>query len=810
MSQRPTVRFRVAVSILIVFAQVCAGWSPAEADSSSDRFLRIRRWVREGKSKKASRELLDWRQRKDPEFTRNNLDYLLGRLLEREGRRAEAAEAFEAVAARGSLLADHAVWHRAMVARAEGDRAAEKRWIRRLIDSFPRSLWRKPAVQRFAESAYEDRRWKDAINAFRDVAAVEPGLKRECALRIAECQMELGQTGEARVTLAKLLISDASDDIGLASARVLDRLDRQRSVEPAELDRIRRARVYQENRAFDEARVHLMWLAERARTTGSRSQALFDLGRGYYQQRKFDQAIECYDRAHALAPKEPQGEQAYYQAGHAHARAGRDVQAVDRYESFIKSYPTSEWLPGAHLNAIDALRTAGRPEEALAWCDRTWNRFPGQLAGVTAIFSKARIRLAAGEYETALRVFEQLSELNLTRIGPSAPSRPEVTFLRAVCLERLGRHEEAMNGYLALPDERDHYYGQRATGRLRALLSGEPASKLIRQRYEALQDQVAAAIRRRAYTQAKTLAHQAWRLVPGERQEKALRKQLEEIYGALPAYRRLRALSTHSWEREWAAGGSTAGSRQSFGDLAREFNFLGLYDEGAEALAAHLDPSTPGRRAGKRALTLSNALTLAVYAHRGGDAYRTLRIGERQFGGIIPRDIRLELLPPEVAHLLYPIAHPVELMSAASKAGVDPRFVLAIARQESRFHARAKSPAGARGLLQFIPETAAQMAGKLQVAGFTQELLYQPEVALQFGATYLRELIDRYKGNLQAAAAAYNGGEENVDRWLSRARTSDVDRFVSEIGYRETKDYVRHVLSNFQAYENLVDAKLKP
>ena len=139
---------------------------------------------------------------------------------------------------------------------------------------------------------------------------------------------------------------------------------------------------------------------------------------------------------------------------------------------------------------------------------------------------------------------------------------------------------------------------------------------------------------------------------------------------------------------------------------------------------------------------------------------------------------------------------------------VDPRLVLSIARQESRYDPDVKSYAAARGLLQFISSTSLQIATQLNLRDFDQSDLYSPETAILVGSQYLRNLLDEFK-TPQAAAAAYNGSEDSVRRWIARSRSTDVDRFVIEVAKGQTKDYVFKVMNNYRAYQAIYPGRQK-
>jgi soluble lytic murein transglycosylase-like protein len=133
-------------------------------------------------------------------------------------------------------------------------------------------------------------------------------------------------------------------------------------------------------------------------------------------------------------------------------------------------------------------------------------------------------------------------------------------------------------------------------------------------------------------------------------------------------------------------------------------------------------------------------------------------------------------VPPPVAFACEPVAQP-ELSkmidNVAREQSVDPALVREVARQESGFHACAVSPKGAQGLMQLMPTTQAQLEVRDP---------FNPQESLSAGAKLLKQLLDRYQGDLALALSAYNAGMTRVDRTLS----------IPEIP--ETKDYVTDIL----------------
>ncbi|HEU5261086.1 MAG TPA: transglycosylase SLT domain-containing protein [Gemmatimonadales bacterium] len=154
---------------------------------------------------------------------------------------------------------------------------------------------------------------------------------------------------------------------------------------------------------------------------------------------------------------------------------------------------------------------------------------------------------------------------------------------------------------------------------------------------------------------------------------------------------------------------------------------------------------------------------------------------------------------PRTLRAIFPWPNRSAVEAEAAEFGVDPLLFVAIVRQESVFDAEALSPAGARGLAQLLPGTAAVTARGLDVT-FYPEWITLPDLNLHLGAAHLDELLRRFGGRVDAAVAAYNAGGAPARRWLAREGADDADQFLEQIPYQETRNYVRSVLRNRELY----------
>jgi len=411
---------------------------------------------------------------------------------------------------------------------------------------------------------------------------------------------------------------------------------------PAE--HMRRAAVYMNNRAFVEARQHWETLIKYYPEDARVPEAMLGIGRSYFQAKDYAQAYSAFDELAQKYSSVKEGREGLNYSAASLLRMGRFQEAADRYAEYVNRFPNGERIDTAHLNVIDTLREANRPQDALAWIAKTKQRFPGSATETNAIFAELRLQVAENNWQAAIVAANQLSRRSFNKLVLTSAN--EVAYLKGFSYEHAGNKQQAIVAYLSIPDGPESYYGWLAS--------------------------------------------------------KHLKKLTENSKENLVA------------EREEQVNSSIAAVADS-----------------------------------------------------------------------------------------YPAPYRQSLVKAARSRKVDPRFLLALMRQESVFKPYAKSPAGARGLLQLTIDAAQKYAPGAGLSNLTETQLYQPDTSILLGAEYVEELSSMFPQQLEAVAASYNGGEDNVARWVTRARHKDPGVFTSEIGFEETKGYVQKVMSNYRVYTQL-------
>lgn len=162
----------------------------------------------------------------------------------------------------------------------------------------------------------------------------------------------------------------------------------------------------------------------------------------------------------------------------------------------------------------------------------------------------------------------------------------------------------------------------------------------------------------------------------------------------------------------------------------------------------------------------------------------------------------------EAQPLRYPRAYWPLFSQAAVRQRLPLLLLLALSRQESLFNPHARSSADARGLMQLMPATAARVAAQLGM-GFNLAELFDPQINIQLGSAKLRQLFDLFGGDLFKTVAAYNAGEDAVQRWVARSNRPD-DEWVENIDYNETRNYVKQVVGGMRQYRMLYGADPAP
>ena len=800
------------------------------AQNLTETHQKIQNAVEKKDFQTAITELQNFEKSDEKVFEVNNYDYLLARTAEKRDDLALAMANYQKVADRNSVLSEYALWHLSRIVRASGNLMIERIYLQKILLIAPDSILSEAVKTRIVHNLFESGNFEEVIAKFHSAKDFSPesnskiivvipaqdkvlgnltgneAKTRENLVLLGESYMQVGKKDEARQVFTKLINTLANpaqpDDFALAGAKNLDLLDvgseNFGKIAPQlnDNENYRRALIYQFNRNFPLARLHFQAIVERFPNSTFVANSLYQIGRGFAQEGNFSQAIDWFERIQVEFPNDDIARDALTQTASAYSRLNKPKEAISRYQKFIQTYPNADNLERAFLNIVDILRDQGENAEALKWTAKTQIHFKGKLPEAIALFAQARIHISQNDWTNALSELNSLltfPDLGGTKV-PGGTNKAEVIFLKGLTLENLNRFPEAIDVYLSIPDGRNEYYGWRATERLQNLLNNEKTQEFIQTKLIQLMGKSGVLIP----NEERKVCQNIYRL---KKNPKTL-EAIKSLYVNLPDYQKTPNFKLLEFGRKKVLNEkpeSSNGNHHKF--LADELLFLGLYDEGTPELDIYFQQT-------QTKITDDIAFTLATFYKRGDWANKAVSFIEPIWRKV-PADYQIELIPREQLELLYPVPYSDALLQSAPPRNIDPRFILSIMRQESSFRADVKSYAAARGLMQFISTTATQIAQQLNRENFKQNELYNPPTAILFGSQYLSNLFEQFPNQPAAVAASYNGGEDNMARWLARAKSDDPDRYVSEIVFTQSKDYVYKVMAAYRIYQMFYDENLK-
>ena len=236
-------------------------------------------------------------------------------------------------------------------------------------------------------------------------------------------------------------------------------------------------------------------------------------------------------------------------------------------------------------------------------------------------------------------------------------------------------------------------------------------------------------------------------------------------------------------------------------DVLQELYLLGQYESARVKLQSEIvDPQK---------LTVKEQFTEALLLQKLGN----IRLGIQEIWNLAQRDSALDQIQwrslrknDAYWYGLFPFPYEEQILNQAKEQAINPLLPISVMRKESTFDPKVESPVGAWGLMQVLPSTAEWVAQQMKI---TEYDLFKPEDNIKIGTWYLAQNHQRYDNNSLLAIASYNAGPANVDRWQRSYSLADLDLFVENIPFPETKDYVEGVFGNYWNYLRLYNPEIK-
>lgn len=192
----------------------------------------------------------------------------------------------------------------------------------------------------------------------------------------------------------------------------------------------------------------------------------------------------------------------------------------------------------------------------------------------------------------------------------------------------------------------------------------------------------------------------------------------------------------------------------------------------------------------------ADALMADLYHASGNmlDTLKTLRLAFPELA-----TVEQDSVPPYFLKMYYPLKYEDWISKYSQANGVDRYTIMGLIHQESYFNAKAKSAVGATGLMQLMPATGRELAGRFHIS----PRLDNPETNIRLGTAHFKMLVNLFNGSNELAIASYNAGQGRVQQWRRAAPAKPMDEFIEAIPFRETRTYVKHVVMLASTYKRM-------
>ena len=483
-----------------------------------------------------------------------------------------------------------------------------------------------------------------------------------------------------------------------------------------------------------------------------------------YRLHRHREALQAFNLARSASPDQPLPTETLYQIGTSQYNARHNVAALETFHTIYATAPRDPLAPAALLMLGRVFLRMETDEDFLRTARVLMEGFPNTKQADEIGYLMGHFYRNRGRVPEAMRAFEQVVERG-----------------------KLSEYADDAWWYLGWL----HYGGgeyERAAQTWSKLLRAFPASGLVPDTL---------------YWQGRAYEHAGRQSDAHSRYERLRTSYRQTFYGYLAAAR-LDGRLAWAWEANQLNGAAqTMHSTLAISDAlpvnelnshavrGRELWAMRLFASAGEELEA---ASTQGGRG------LIWQARAAQAFHWAGEHHRTMRIVRRHGRSIFAN--ALGLPAAELQEMVYPLGA-LQRLTPADFEGLDPLFVGALIMAESDWNPQALSRVGARGLMQLMPDTGRRVAESIGVAVSSDDQLFDAALNLKLGVTYLGELSQRFEGRLPLVLASYNAGEDAVSKWWAKRRGDDIEEFIANIPFRETRRYVQRVYVYYAEYQRI-------
>ena len=686
-------------------------------------------FVDQGNYSQAARSLEDLLKTQPTHPEKQTIHHVLAYCYQKGEKWTKAIEHYTHTLSPTYLLADYAIYH---IAKSYGQMRDNKNaivWYQRLINEQPQSVHLASAKYELGKAHYHAGNHATALKSFLAlITDSKNSYVRKATYEAAKTYAKLGDGKKAQDTYQQLINANNADIIAQSSLNALQKLVAGRP----ELKLTRNQRMTHAMVRFNRGQLKSAISEFRKAAAGHKdkttARATYYIGRAYHRQRKYDSALQAYNKIVSLYPASGYLTRALYQSTLCYRRKGQPQLAEKHLIYFIEKYSWSALADDALYDLGWVQENEKQYDKAIASYRRLTARYTHSNWLPRAYWRIGWIQYRNGQYTECIETFT-----TLMKGFPSDSFAKAAHFWIGKSYERQHRLKAAETTYSEMAKTSYWYYSGVARAHLKRL-----QSKLdIPVRQEIL-----------AIPRARvTLNSPAWKNI---------------------------------------------GSKKT--PRVQQLMRLKLFEDALTELQGDIERDNSTRQDNYYNLILClEKLKRFQQAHGYADRlsnFRSLRGKDNA-------------LPIELYRFLYPLYYADLLQKHTTAYEIDPLFVAAMIREESRYNADIVSYAGAVGLMQIMPATGRELAGRLKIPRFSKKMLYDPDINIQMGSWYMKSLMNQFDNNHALVAGAYNGGPGRMRRWIKAKQIPDLDEFIEDIGIDQTRRHIKKVIDSYLIYQQL-------
>ena len=530
-----------------------------------------------------------------------------------------------------------------------------------------------------------------------------------------------------------------------------------------------------------------------------------------------------------------------------HLKSDRHAEAEKIY-SHLARKTDSKWKKAVHLKNLGEIKeNQGLFHAASGMFERIWAEHP-EVSFSDYVFElheknektfapspqqfakRGEVLFKTGNWEGALEAFSGATQTSAVRIKTG------------ICLYRLSRFPEALDVFSGIDSPEAFYWKgvtlmsmekeKEAIGTFELLHKLNPGSpwaaksllkaarlRHLREEFEEAQRLYSLIIEK--YPKREEARKSAWNLGWVHYRKKEYEKALEVFSDRAWAYGAERERFLYWYARAAERAGDKPGALFALGKLADSrkityYSFLAKLRLKKTLLPNPPPAAYPGNPFGKNPalekflffakagiydLALQEAELLRPQAKTVAQRLylASLYLQARDYKSSI--SLANGLRSPEALPFSFPKGFEERVKFFSQKYTLDEFLVYSVIREESHFDKEAVSVSDARGLMQLLPSTALEAAPKAGLSSFETSQLFSPDTNLNLGCYYLSWLLEIFGGNFALSLAGYNGGPTSAKVWYEKNGSLDIDEFVEEIPFEQSRNYVKKILRSYAAYE---------